>query len=516
MNCRNEVTRRLEPRRAFVVTPALVIAVVVLTTACGTRRAPASTPASLGREPAVRLQQDLDALLANPALDHASWGVVVKSLAGGDTLYQVSSRKLFVPASNMKIVTLAAAARRLGWDYTYETSVLANGPIEGDVLKGDLIVRGSGDPSIENWDASQSSLFQQWAEQLKSRGIRRIAGRVIGDDNAFDDEGLGAGWAWDDLDRSYATSVGALQFNQNSAQLTITPGKSPGEPVPVLLKAAAESGLDLRSSLKTGTPADATAITTRRLAGTSVLEIRGIVAAGGPSVVRLASVPNPTSYFVRMLGQALSDAGISSGNSPVDIDDVELPAAGLPQATLLSHRSPNLSTLAKTMMKDSQNLYAESLLKTLGARSGGGTAASGREAEAALLREWALTAEDVIIADGSGLSRYNLVTPHALVTILERVNQDAGLRDSFIASLPVAGVDGTLATRMRGTAAEGNARAKTGSLSNARGLSGYVRSADGEPLAFSILVNNFGPRPDIVEQTMDAMVVKLAEFKRNP
>jgi D-alanyl-D-alanine carboxypeptidase/D-alanyl-D-alanine-endopeptidase (penicillin-binding protein 4) len=453
-------------------------------------------------------------LLANPALDQASWGVVARSLAGGDTLYQVGSRKLFVPASNMKIVTLAAAAARLGWDFTYETAVFANGPIEGDTLKGDLIVRGTGDPSIEDWNASPSNLFQLWAEQLKTRGLRGITGRVVGDDNAFDDEGLGAGWAWDDLDRSYATSVGALQFNQNSARLTITPGKAPGEPVPLLLSPDGPSGVALRSFLRTGTAADAVPITTRRLGGTSVLEIRGTVPAGGPPVVRLISVPNPTSYFVIAFGDALSHAGISSGDSPVDIDDLEFPPAVSPQPPLLTHRSAPLTTLAKTMMKDSQNLYAESLLKTLGARNGTGSAAAGREAEAALLREWALTAEDVIIADGSGLSRYNLVTPHALVTILERINQNAGLRDSFIASLPVAGVDGTLAARMRGTPAEGNARAKTGSLSNARGLSGFVRSADGEPLVFSILVNNFGPRPDIVEQTMDAIVVKLAEFRR--
>jgi D-alanyl-D-alanine carboxypeptidase/D-alanyl-D-alanine-endopeptidase (penicillin-binding protein 4) len=452
-------------------------------------------------------------VLANPVLDHASWGVVVRSLVSGDTLYQVNSRKLFVPASNMKIVTLAAAAERLGWDYSYETTLVSTGPREGDLLNGDLIVVGTGDPSIEAWDASALSPFRQWAEQLKASGLSGIGGRIIGDDNVFEDEGLGAGWAWDDLDRSFATSIGALQFNQSSIRLTLTPGRAAGDPVTVNLTPDGESGLELRSFLKTGAPADATPITTRRLPGTAVLEIRGTLAAAGSAVVRLVSAPNPTMYFVNALGDALSTAGITSGGSPVDIDDLGFPPMTRVQQ-LLGHRSPNLATLARTMMKDSQNLYAETLLKTIGMRNGVGTVAAGREAVVATLQNWGLSAGDVVVADGSGLSRYNLVTPQALVRILELMHQDARQRDLFAASLPIAGRDGTLAARMRGTRAEGNARAKTGSLSNARALSGYVQTADGEPLVFSLLANNFGVSADVIDRTMDAIVVRLADFAR--
>jgi D-alanyl-D-alanine carboxypeptidase/D-alanyl-D-alanine-endopeptidase (penicillin-binding protein 4) len=494
---------------------ATIVAAVVLTTACGTHRAPAPTPASLGRDPAtLRLQQDLDTLLADPALERGSWGIAVRSLSTGGTLYQSNGQKLFVPASNMKIVTLAAAAERLGWDYSYETTLAFNGPLKGDLLEGDLIVVGTGDPSIEAWDASAISLFRQWAEQLKASGLRGISGRIIGDDNVFEDEGLGAGWAWDDLDRSFATAVGALQFNQSTIRLTLTPGRAAGDPVAVNLTPENESGLELRSFLKTGAPVDVTPITTRRLPGTAVLEIRGTLVAGGSAVVRLVSAPNPTTYFVNALGGALNTAGIASGGSPVDIDDIGFAPVTGALTPLLSHRSPDLATLARTMMKDSQNLYAETLLKTIGIRNGVGTAAAGREAVVAMLQKWGVGAGDVVVADGSGLSRYNLVTPHALVRILASVHQDARQREPFMASLPIAGRDGTLASRMRGTHAEGNARAKTGSLSNARALSGYVQTADGEPLVFSLLANNFGVSADIIDRTMDAIVVRLAEFAR--
>src|SRR5262249_3991276 len=137
-------------------------------------------------------------------------------------------RKLLLPSSNMKILTLAAAAERLGWDYSYETRVAAVGQVDAGVLDGDLLVVGAGDPSIDDWDGAASRLFDEWASEIKAAGIHAVTGRLIGDDNSFENEGLGAGWAWDDLDRSFATSIGALQFNENTAQIKVAPGASPG------------------------------------------------------------------------------------------------------------------------------------------------------------------------------------------------------------------------------------------------------------------------------------------------
>jgi D-alanyl-D-alanine carboxypeptidase/D-alanyl-D-alanine-endopeptidase (penicillin-binding protein 4) len=204
----------------------------------------------------------------------------------------------------------------------------------------------------------------------------------------------------------------------------------------------------------------------------------------------------------------------------VDIDDLdERPARAL-GTLLVSHGSAPLSTLAATMMKLSQNLYAETLFKAAGGAGavernpGVATAASGREVVAKALEQWGIPREEVVVADGSGLSRYNLITPRALITILTHVDRTERLKAPFEAALPVAGVDGTLGARLRGTPAEKKVRAKTGAFSNARALSGYVTAASGEPLAFVLLANNFGVPAEAIERAMDAIVVKLAQFKR--
>jgi D-alanyl-D-alanine carboxypeptidase/D-alanyl-D-alanine-endopeptidase (penicillin-binding protein 4) len=206
--------------------------------------------------------------------------------------------------------------------------------------------------------------------------------------------------------------------------------------------------------------------------------------------------------------------GIEVRGPAVDVDDVtgERPAG---DGTVLSiHHSPPLSTLAIRLMKNSVNLYAETLLKTIGATAGAPTFEAGRMATAQTLESWGVSPADVVQVDGSGLSRYNYVTAETLVTVLMHVDRDDGLREAFEGSLPVAGRDGTLAARMKGTAAEGNGRAKSGTLANVRSLAGYVTSADGEPLVFAIVANNFGTMPEGAIAAIDAIVVKLAEFKR--
>jgi D-alanyl-D-alanine carboxypeptidase/D-alanyl-D-alanine-endopeptidase (penicillin-binding protein 4) len=231
-------------------------------------------------------------------------------------------------------------------------------------------------------------------------------------------------------------------------------------------------------------------------------------------VFRNVSVDNPTQYFVNQLRDALEANGIDVFGAAVDIDSLADPPRRDEGTLLVSSRSPSLSTMAATMMKLSQNLYAETLLKTLGGFTQPATAEAGRLVVQSTLTSWGIDPEDLHVVDGSGLSPYDLATPTALVAILTRGVRDERLRGPFAEALPIAGRDGTLAYRLKGTAAEGNARAKTGSLSNARAISGYVSSADGEPLVFSILANNFGRSADAVEAAEDAIVARLAEFSR--
>jgi serine-type D-Ala-D-Ala carboxypeptidase/endopeptidase (penicillin-binding protein 4) len=467
----------------------------------------------LAQSPFAVLQRDIDALLAGQALERAFWGVLVKPVDRDEIVYSLNAGKLMTPASTMKIVTLAAAAERLGWDYTYTTRLFAAGTIENGSLHGDLVVVGSGDPSIDDWDGKASLLFADWAAQLKSAGISRIDGRIVGDDNAFDDEGLGQGWAWDDMAASFSASVSALQFNEGSVQLSLAPGASVGARA-IVTMSPDYSGLSLNNLISTGSSGSTAVVTRRRFPGTPRLELRGLLPLRTRPFSETASVDNPTLYFVTALRRSLVANGVDVLGPAVDIDDLDAPPVRV-EPPILTHQSPPLSMLAATMMRLSQNLYAETLLKTIGADGvAPATTESGRAAVRSTLQAWNIATGSLVQADGSGLSRYNLITPDAMVAILTHVSRDERLRSGFEAAMAVAGRNGTLENRMRGTPAEGNARVKTGSLTGVRAMAGYVRTGNGEMLAFAIFANNYDNSPSVINAACDAIVVRLASFRR--
>ena len=500
-------------RRSRRAASMFAVAVAALTVAAS---APSRVTAQEPTPPVQALHQDIDAAISAAPLQAATWGVVIRSLARKDTLYELNPRKLLIPSSNMKIVTLAAAAERLGWDYSFETRLAALGEVKGGVLEGDLLVIGSGDPTIENWAGDANALFKEWADAIKAEGIQAVSGRLIGDDRAFADEGIGTGWAWDDLDRSYATRVGALQFNENTAQIRVGPGGIAGADA-VVTSEQRSAGLVIRNLAKTSPRTTAVAITTERPPGTNTLEVRGTVSLGTRPFVRNVSVVNPTLYFVNELRDALVADGVEIRGQAVDVGDIADPPASARAKPILVHRSPPLSELAGTMMRLSQNLYAETLLRAIGVWSGTPTIAGGLTAIRKVMTEWSIPETGYAQSDGSGLSPYNLASADALAAILAHVDAEPRLRDPFRSALPAAGREGTLENRMKGTPAQGNARAKSGSLTNARSLSGYVASADGEPLEFSIIVNNYGVPSELADKAIDTIVVHLAQFRRvNP
>ncbi len=437
-----------------------------------------------------------------------------------ETLYEQNAQKLVMPASALKVVTLSVGADQLGWDYRYHTRLLTVGDVADGVLQGHLLVVGSGDPTLEDWDGSASALFGQWADLLKARGIHRITGSVVGDDDAFRDDGIGAGWAWDDLGYSYATSAGALQFNENTAQLLITPAAMAGEPPTVEVRpASARLTIDNRAMTQPLYPdflrARPDFLSVRPIPHSSVLELRGLAPLGSAAIVRNVSVPNPTLYFMNAFRDGLIRNGIDVQGPAVDTDDLDHSLNGENATALAERRSAPLHEIARTMMKESQNLFAETLLRTIGDPPwAAGSADGGLENILRTLTGWGISESEMRLVDGSGLSRYNLITPAALTAVLAHVYRDERLRGPFLETLPVAGVDGTLQNRMKGTPAEGNARAKTGSFSNARALAGFVRTADGEMLTFAVIANNYGIAPPAVDRATDAIVVALAQFTR--
>jgi D-alanyl-D-alanine carboxypeptidase/D-alanyl-D-alanine-endopeptidase (penicillin-binding protein 4) len=315
--------------------------------------------------------------------------------------------------------------------------------------------------------------------------------------------------------RSFSASVSALQFNEGSVQLKIAPGRSIGSKAAITL-VPDFSGLTIDNHLATGPSGGAPAVVRRRLPGSSRLEIRGSLPLRTRQFSETASVENPTLYFVTALRRALVAGGIEVHGPAVDIDDLDNPPTHNAAAPLITYQSPPLSMLATTMMKLSQNLYAETLLKTIGIDSNDhptGTAQAGLAVIRSVLEGWNIDPSGLIQADGSGLSRYNYITPETMIAILTHIGRDERLKRVFEATLPIAGRDGTLESRMKGTAADGNARIKTGSLTNVRAMAGYVRTADGDTLAFTLIANNFENSSNVISAAFDAIVDLLASFR---
>jgi len=493
----------------------LILALLLLAPACARQPKPSVTPAAPPGAAAglPALEADFQSFFKTPAFENAIWGVLVRSLKTGETLYAQNARTLLMPASNMKIVTVASAARRLGWDRTFTTTVLTTGAIENGVLRGDLIVVGSGDPSFGGRPAPDSPVFDAWVAQLKAKGITAIDGRIIGDDRAFEAQGLGGGWAWDFLSAGYATPTGALTFGENTVQLSIKAGPAAGDPA-TIESAPAGHALVLDNQVKTVANDGAASIDVSRMAGSSTLTVTGTAPIGRAAMTRTVSVDSPARNFVSVLRHTLSTHGIPVSGEAIDIRSLQVAPPVAAATPLITYTSPALAQIGKTTLKVSQNLYADTLLRLMGCDPAPCTTQAGIKTVQQVLQGWGIAPGTFVMVDGSGLSRYNYVTPEVLVTILTNVQADDTLKGSFLEALPIAGVDGTIGSRMRDTKAQGNARAKTGSITAARALSGFVTTADGEPLVFSMIVNNFNVPQAEADRVIDRAVVRLAEFRR--
>jgi D-alanyl-D-alanine carboxypeptidase/D-alanyl-D-alanine-endopeptidase (penicillin-binding protein 4) len=446
---------------------------------------------------------------------NALWAVKVVSLDTGQLIFERNPRLLVMPASTMKVITLAVAAERLGWDARFTTRLETTGSIENGVLRGDLIVTGDGDPTIgEREDAPR--VLDDWAGRLAALGITHVDGRLIGDDDVLPDQALGTGWAWDDLAFGFATPVGALQFHEGAAQVVITAGPRPDTPATMRIEPASTE-LTLTGQVMTTGPETPAAVFSRRRPFSRTLEVTGTVPRTGRDYVRTVSIDNPTRALLLAFREALGRFGIAVSGDVADIDDLADKPAG-PRRLLHLHESPPLREIGIRLMKVSQNLIAETLRARIGLDSDvpdvDPLAAAAGACERTLAA-WGVPVEDVILADGSGLSRYDYVTADALVTALRHMAQEPRHAAAFEATLPILGVDGTLERRLRGSRAEGRVHAKTGSMSNVRALAGYLRTLAGERLAFAIVANNFKARGSAIDAVTDRALDALVSSPRS-
>ena len=454
-----------------------------------------------------QLQQDILAVTRSAGVERGVWGIVVQSLDRSERLFELNPRTLMVPASAAKLVAGATGVDAVGWDYRFETLLQTNGVINNGVLRGDLLIIGAGDPSIGGRDGIDLSA---WLGALKAFGVSRIEGRVIGDDNLLEEPRPGLSWAWDDLGTS-GTIYGALNLHENRMPVAVWPGAAAGRPAELVVDPFAQQR-PLISRVVTGERNSGQLLWTEQRPGELALTIAGSIAAGAMPVVMSVSVGNPTLWFARSLRHQLIAAGIDVTGEAYDLDDMEAPPDRTTLTVLHTHRSPPLSDLVKPTFKESINLYAEALFR-LNAPRTTPTNDAAIERLRGRLAEWSIPPDGQQLVDGSGLSRRDTATAETLVLILQRM-YDTDATSPWMAALPVAGTDGTLQNRMKGTAAERNVRAKTGSMSNIRTLAGYVTTKDGERLAFAILLNNFeGPGAGAV-QALDGIAVRLASFSR--
>ncbi len=296
--------------------------------------------------------------------------------------------------------------------------------------------------------------------------------------------------------------------------MTVRPGASPGAPPTYEVAPPDIGGLEIVNRMQTGASTAAPAFVARRAANSPVVALEGVVPAGSKPAMHALSVPDPVRFLAAAFTDALESGGVRVGGPPPPEVNVDRARDWSAARLLVTYRSAPLGGLARRLIEVSQNQYAETLLKTMGAQAGDPTFAGGLKAEEAVLAGWNIPPDAALLRDGSGLSRYDAITPSAIVDVLSRMYADPDHRGPFFAALNIAAENGTTAARLKNTRAAGRARVKDGSMAGVRALCGLVESGDGEPLAFAILANNFAVPGPSVTAAIDAIVARLAEFTR--
>lgn len=457
----------------------------------------------------------LDDIFNDPAFSNAHWGVVIQSLSTGEYFYRRNENKNFMPASNMKLFTTALALLQLGPDYTYKTTLYLNGKIRNEEIKGDLILRGVGDPTLSArfYNGDALAVFNQWADSLVNMGIEVINGNIIADDDAFEEESLGNGWSWDDEPYYYSAISGAVCFNDNCIDLRIIPADRVGKRA-IIETFPKTKFVTILNNVVTVSDDSVTNIDCYRERNTNIIQCFGTIRKSELEVKESVTVNNPTKFAAHVLKEVLESRGIKVRGQAIDNDEIGIVRDYQKLTPLFTQVSPPLKDIIKVVNKISQNLYSEQLLKTIGyEKLKYGSIENGLKASKNLLKQMGIDPENLQIVDGSGLSRLNLFTPAQLNSLLRFMYRSKYFNE-FYESLPIAGVDGTIANRMKNTRAMNNVRAKTGYINAVRSLSGYVTTTDGEMLTFVMIANNFLVPLKLAENIQDLVCVLLSNFTR--
>jgi serine-type D-Ala-D-Ala carboxypeptidase/endopeptidase (penicillin-binding protein 4) len=472
-------------------------------------------------DPAARIAAFLD---ASPVARTSFWGVRIVDLERNRVLFERNSNRLFLPASNAKLFTTALALARLGPDYRFQTRVLADRTPGEDGCVESLRLVGGGDPNLSGrtipyrLDAPSGdplAAIEDLASQVAARGVRCVIADIVGDDSAYVWQPYADGWSIDDPVWDYGAAAGALSINDNTLSVTVLPGRHDADPARIVLTPPVEY-YEIDNRARTLTQG-VRKIEIDRLPGARELRIWGALPLKDPGDTEVLGIDDPALYAACALRDALAQRGIAIRGEaravhlyPHQVADLKNGPTPEPEAGVELARRDSAPLLEDLRITDktSQNLHAEMALRAVAKeRRHIGSREAGIAEERAFLDEIGVARGSYTFADGSGLSRLDLVSPAAMVLLLAHMYH-APTRDAWIGLLPVAGEDGTLHARFAGTAAAGRIFAKTGTLSHVGALSGYARRKNGRMLAFAILVNNYNGPPGDVRAAID----RICEF----
>jgi D-alanyl-D-alanine carboxypeptidase/D-alanyl-D-alanine-endopeptidase (penicillin-binding protein 4) len=486
-------------------------------------------PEAKPRADVSRFGARVEAALSEARAGKGFWGVLVVDADTGETLYALNAQRYFAPASSAKLFTTALAMATLGPSYRFRTTIETRGAVDASGrLRGDLVLMGRGDPNLSNRrfpfnkqierDGPPEKVLAELASAVVARGVRQIEGDIIADDSYFASERFPSGWTIDDMMWSYGAAVSALAVQDNTISLTIGPGEREGDPAHIEVAPWA-GGYRFQNEVRTGAAGSDWKPEVARAPGSRLFALRGTIPLRAEPRTLSVAVEEPAEHAAQLLLRLLEARGVrvygeARARHRGESSDVRGTRSGGP-TVLAEHVSVPLAEALRLANKISQNLHTELLLRVAAREKNGATTT-----EAALqfaqdfFKSIGIDEGDVVLFDGSGLSRRNLATPQAEVRLLQYVAQQPWAA-AFRSTLPVAGEDGTLAERMKNTAAAGRIWAKTGTLEHANALAGYAATVRGEKLIFAILGNNHNLRAGATS-VVDAVCVAMVEELGDP
>ncbi|MBK7987386.1 MAG: D-alanyl-D-alanine carboxypeptidase/D-alanyl-D-alanine-endopeptidase [Ignavibacteria bacterium] len=463
------------------------------------------------------LQRDLDGILEGAEITNTNIGVSAQYTETGEFLYRRNDEKNFIPASNLKLITTAAALEYLGKDFRYRTLFYLDGTANrGGEFIGNIIIRGGGDPTLSQFFYRDATfIFDAVFNKLDSLGITSIRGNIIADDTYFTDEPYPKGWSIEDIPFAFSPEVSGLNYYDNTVEFHCETGIAASEKPHIDIIPENEYVTYINDLITTDSNYAPTAEGLRSPESNSFIISGGIPLRKEKSnVIIQSSIHKPALYFASILRSELERRGIRIRGSLLQSKEMYY-FPNYPSLVLLAEQfSPALSDIVLITNRFSHNLCAEVLLKTIAKeKTGIGSFENGIEMIKKFLTKYGIKTEKLSIADGSGLSRLNLCSPLSFVKVLNAMYNSPN-RDEFIASLAIPGERGTLHKRLTNSRAETNIFAKTGSMASVSTISGYALTRDREPVSFSIMFNGFTVPFSVIRSLEDLVCMRLASFSR--